>query len=211
MEQTEQQSGQDNIGQADQQQASSSKNEWWEWIKALLIAFAIVFLVRHFLFTPTVVSGPSMEPNFYDKERLIVNKIIYDIREPRRGEVIVFHAPEHKDFIKRIIALPGETVQVDGDRIYINGQLLDEPYIEEEIAKAKANGMRYNRLADFSPTEVPEGTVFVLGDNRPNSKDSRFGDVGFIAYDQIVGRADLVFWPLTQMEILSHPDYEVEP
>lgn len=200
--------------QADQekidQKQSAGKNEWWEWIKALLIAFAIVFLVRHFLFTPTVVSGPSMEPNFFDKERLIVNKIIYDIREPRRGEVVIFHAPEQKDYIKRIIALPGETVQVDGDRVYINGELLVEPYIAEEIAQAKANGMRYNRLADFPATEVPENTVFVLGDNRPNSKDSRFGEVGFISYDEIVGRADLVFWPITEIHILSHPDYEVE-
>ncbi len=209
MEQTNPQSDQEKVERTEQQQ--SAKNEWWEWIKALLIAFVIVFLVRHFLFTPTVVSGPSMEPNFEDKERLIVNKIVYDIREPRRGEVIVFHAPEKKDYIKRIIALPGETVQVDGDRIYINGEQIDEPYIEEVIANANANGMRYNRLADFPATEVPDNAVFVLGDNRPNSKDSRFGEVGFVAFDQIVGRADLVFWPVTDFKILSHPDYEVEP
>ena len=90
-----------------------TKSETWEWIKALVIAGVLVIIIRWFLFSPFIVDGDSMHPNFFTGERLIVNEIVYDIRAPKRGEVIVFHAPEGKDYIKRVIALPGETVKVD--------------------------------------------------------------------------------------------------
>src|SRR5690348_14722599 len=90
------------------EQPLKAKNEVWEWIKALVIAGVLVVVIRWFIFAPFIVDGPSMHPNFFTGERLIVNEIIYKIRKPKHGEVIVFHAPEGKDYIKRVIALPGE-------------------------------------------------------------------------------------------------------
>jgi len=198
----------------DKPQVSWLKSEAWEWTKALLIAFALVAIMRWLLFTPTIVSGPSMEPNFIDGERLIVNKIIYTFRKPERGEVIVFHAPENKDYIKRVIGVPGDRLKIDGDTVYINGESLAEPYIQAEIDQMQAQGLQYNtrshHLVDGKIEEVtvPEDHVFVLGDNRPNSKDSRWDSVGFIPMDEIVGRADVVFWPLTKFRFIGHPDYK---
>jgi signal peptidase I len=175
------------------------KNEAWEWIKALLIAAALVFLIRWLIFAPFIVEGPSMEPNFYTGERLIVNKVLYSFRKPQRGEVIVFHATKEKDYIKRVIALPGETIRVDGDKVYVNNQLLDEPYLKEALDKAKKEGRPYN-VRNFAEKTVPEGTIFVMGDNRSNSADSR--DIGFIKYEQVVGRADLIFWPFNKIGLV---------
>jgi len=189
----------------------SAKKEAWEWIKALAIAAVLVFIIRWFIFTPYIVDGESMHPNFQNGERLIVNKIIYDIRKPEHGEVIVFHVPEEeRDLIKRVIALPGETVKVEGDHVYVNDKLIEESYIKGVEEEAAANGGTYNGTGgDFSfpndivqETKVPEGKVFVLGDNRPNSKDSRY--LGFIPMDQIVGRADFVFWPIQDLRFVKH-------
>jgi signal peptidase I len=197
----------------DAHQAHHLKNDTIEWIKAILIAIIIVVVIRWFLFTPTLVSGISMQPNFENKERLIVNKIIYNIRDPKRGEVVVFHAPEKKDYIKRVIGLPGDTVMVKGDDVYINGEIIRESYIQAQVDEARAKGTSYNRIVNFKveadgirAATVPEGTVFVMGDNRSNSKDSRYDEVGFIPFDKIVGRADIVFWPLDEMKLIDHPD-----
>ncbi len=187
-------------------------NELVEWIKALAIAGVLVLVIRWFLLSPFIVDGPSMEPNFWNRERIIVNKIIYDIREPKRGEVIVFHVPEEgRDFIKRVIALPGETVKVDGDQVYINGEPLDETYLQEAYEEAHAQGELYNSYREersnfpngsFLDGVVPEGTVFVMGDNRSNSEDSRM--IGYIPTDRIVGRADLIFWPIKDFKLVKH-------
>lgn len=176
---------------------AKTKNEAWEWLKALLIAFALAFLIRYFLFGSYIVDGPSMKPNFHTGERLIVNKLLYDIREPKRGEVVVFHATADKDFIKRVIALPGETIKVQGDTVYINGQPLDEPYLKEVEEQAKQAGKTYNDL-NWAESKVPEGTVFVMGDNRSDSTDSRM--IGPVPMDKIVGRAEIVFWPVTDIQ-----------
>ncbi|MEX2415287.1 MAG: signal peptidase I [Paenibacillaceae bacterium] len=182
------------------------KNELFEWTKALLIAAALVFLIRWLAFTPFIVDGESMLPNFNNEERMIVNKLIYDFRDPQRFEVIVFLAPEGKDFIKRVIGLPGDKVRVDGDNVYINGEPISEPYIQEEIDQAAAEGKIYNS-STMSITEevtVPKDSLFVMGDNRPRSKDSRFSQVGFVPYDAIVGRADVVYWPLSSLRLIKH-------
>ncbi|MFS1513222.1 signal peptidase I [Chengkuizengella sp. SCS-71B] len=189
-------------------QTNSFLNTSWEWVKSILIAVALVVIIRSFLFTPTVVSGQSMQPSFFNNDKLIVNKILYTIREPERGEVIIFKANQEQDFIKRVIALPGETVEVKGDEVFVNGERLDEPYIKEEIEKAKQNGRSYNNL-DFPKAVVPKGTVFVMGDNRPNSQDSR-SLIGFISYEQVIGRADLVIWPLQDLGIVSHEVGELQ-
>ncbi|AEI44364.1 signal peptidase I [Paenibacillus mucilaginosus] len=177
------------------------KNEAWEWIKALLIAAALVFFIRWLVFAPFIVEGPSMQPNFETGERLIVNKFIYRFTDPKHGEVLVFHAPSEKDYIKRVIALPGETVRVEGDQVYVNNQLVDETYLKEALDKAKQEGRPYN-MRNFPEQTVPEGSVFVMGDNRSNSSDSRDPSVGFVPYEKIVGRADLIFWPFDKISLV---------
>ncbi|WNQ13710.1 signal peptidase I [Paenibacillus aurantius] len=185
------------------QQPDAVKSEIWEWAKALIIAGALVLLIRFFVFAPFIVEGPSMEPNFYTGERLIVNKIIYTIRKPHRGEVVVFHAPQEKDYIKRVIALPGETIKIEKGKVYINNEELKEPYIQEAIDKYfKENNADYN--ANYKEMTIPDGEIFVMGDNRVNSTDSRM--IGPVAYEKIIGRADIIFWPLSKLQLIKH-DY----
>lgn len=185
------------------------KSETLEWVKAIAIALVLVFVIRWLLFAPYMVDGSSMQPNFHNGERVIVNKILYDIRAPKKGEVIVFKVPseDNKEFIKRVIALPGDTVSVEGDVVKVNGQVISEPYIQDMIDKAKANGETYNNNTNFPNANFPDGTVpaghlFVMGDNRPNSKDSRM--IGYVPYGDITGRADLVFWPFSDLHIVNH-------
>ncbi|WP_199617917.1 signal peptidase I [Paenibacillus alkalitolerans] len=180
---------------------SGWKSEAVDWVKALAVAGVLVIVIRFFLFSPFIVEGPSMSPNFYTGERLIVNKILYDIRPPQRGEVIVFHSPFNADYIKRIIALPGETVEVRGDTVLVNGEPVPEPYLKEAVDNAAEAGLTYNNK-DYAPQSVPDGHVFVLGDNRSNSQDSR--DIGFVPYGDIVGRADLIIWPLSEIRFIPH-------
>ncbi|AQS55592.1 signal peptidase I [Novibacillus thermophilus] len=176
----------------------SSWKEFWEWTKALLIAIALAVIIRTFLFAPFLVDGQSMVPNLADNERLIVNKLIYFIREPERGEILVFHATAEKDYIKRVIGLPGETVEMVDDKLYINGEEQHESYLQGVKEEYRENGLNYT--ADFGPVKVPEGHVFVMGDNRPNSEDSR--EIGPVPFEAIVGRAELVFWPLSEVHML---------
>ncbi|MFD1952697.1 signal peptidase I [Paenibacillus thailandensis] len=190
--------------------SSKAYKEIVDWIKALAFAVLLVFVIRTFLFSPFIVEGPSMEPNFYTGERLIVNKILYKFREPERGEVVVFHVPEQgRDFIKRVIAVSGDTIKVDGDDVYVNGEKIEEPYLAEAIQEAHARGELYNNGPNpnypnsrQSETTVPEGSIFAMGDHRNNSQDSR--DIGFISEKEIVGRADVIFWPLDKISIINH-------
>ncbi|MCL6456841.1 MAG: signal peptidase I [Gorillibacterium sp.] len=183
------------------QPSSTAKSEVWEWSKAIIIAIVLVVLIRMFVFKPFIVDGPSMQPNFHTGERLIVSEWIYHLRHPQRGEVVVFHAPEGRDFIKRVVALSGETIAIKEGHLYVNGTILDEPYIQAAIDEYKQiNGLEYN--TDFNEETVPTGTVFVMGDNRVDSKDSRM--IGAVAYDKIIGRADIVFWPINKISIVNH-------
>ncbi|MBD2846107.1 signal peptidase I [Paenibacillus sp. IB182496] len=187
---------------------SNARKELLEWIKALAIAAVLVFVIRMFLFSPFIVDGPSMEPNFVTGERVIVNKILYDIRAPQRGEVVVFHVPEEgRDFIKRVIAVPGDKVKLEGDRLYINGSQVEEPYLKEAIEAAQSNDGVYNTGANFPNGNVqtdivPEGMILAFGDNRGNSKDSR--TIGYVSQDEVIGRADLIFWPLGKIQLVNH-------
>jgi signal peptidase I len=184
-----------------EEQPPRAKSEIWEWIKALVIAGVLVVVIRTFIFAPFIVDGPSMQPNFETGERLIVNEIIYSIRKPHHGEVIVFHAPEGRDYIKRVIALPGETVKVENNKVYVNGKALDEDYVREAVAEAAKNGVNYNS-PDYAEQTVPEGTFFAMGDNRPNSHDGRA--IGPQPFSKIVGRADFIFWPLNKIKFVHH-------
>ncbi len=170
-----------------------------EWLQAFLLAVVLFILIRTFLFAPFIVDGESMVPTLHSGERLIVTKAVYLWGKPKRGDIVVFHATQTRDYIKRVIGLPGETVEVRNDRLYINGKEVAEPYLEEYRRKTHEAGLALTE--DFGPQQVPEGAYFVLGDNRRNSQDSRM--IGVISEEQIVGRADVVFWPLSSFRILK--------
>ncbi|MHA0855940.1 signal peptidase I [Paenibacillus sp. CMAA1364] len=178
-----------------------------EWLKAIVIAVVLVFLIRWLLFKPFIVDGPSMKPSFHTGERLIVNEILYDIRDPKHGEVVVFHVPsEGRDFIKRVIGVAGDTVKVEGDTVYVNGEPIEEPYIKAEVDLRHEQNLTYNNKDfpnDYFPDgTVPEGHIFVMGDNRSDSTDSRM--IGYVPLGDIVGRADVIFWPMKDIEWINH-------
>jgi signal peptidase I len=171
---------------------SSLGEEAKDWIVSIVIAVALALFIRQFIVELYVVDGPSMRPTLQSQERLVVNKFIYRFRAPERGEILVFRYPRDpsRDFIKRVIAVPGDTIEIKDGRVYVNQQLMNEPYILEKT------------LSDYPESVVPGGHIFVMGDNRNNSEDSRFADVGFVPYDLIKGKAVLVFWPLDKLKSL---------
>jgi signal peptidase I, bacterial type len=163
-----------------------------DWVVSILIAVVLAFFIRYFIVELYMVEGPSMRPTLLNGERLVVNKFLYRFKTPERGEVIVFRYPRDpsRDFIKRVIGVPGDTIEIKEGRVFVNGQLQNETYILE---KTKGS---------YPLATVPEGHVFVMGDNRNNSEDSRFRDVGFVSYDLIKGKAIVVFWPVDHLKSL---------
>ncbi len=186
------------------EKTEKEKNELWEWTKALLIAFAIAAFIRYFLFTPIVVDGDSMMPTLENGDRMIVNKFNYKIGEPNRFDIVVFHAPEKKDYIKRVIGLPGDYLEYKDDQLYINGKPIDEPYLDEYKKEITEGNLTYDfTLKDIDPSldVIPKGYVFVMGDNRQYSKDSRH--IGIVSIDEIIGNTSIIFWPLSEIEVVK--------
>lgn len=159
-------------------------------IEVIVFAVAIFLFIYLLILQPHKIKGASMHPNFPDGEYLLTDKVSYRLGEPKRGDVIVFKAPTNngEEFIKRIIALPGEQVSVKNSKIYINGTPLEESYIAGNVITS-GGGF----LAEGATVSVGQGEVFVLGDNRPHSSDSRAW--GFVEKKEITGRAWLVYWP----------------
>ena len=158
--------------------------ELWDWVKSILIAIVLALIIRLFLFEVFVVEGRSMYPTLHETERLMVNKIIYRFGQPQIGDIIVFEYEPGRDFIKRVIGLAGDIVEINNGRVYLNGNLLDEPYLLDDMD-----------MADFGPVEVPPGFMFTMGDYRINSMDSRDPRVGFVSLDRLKGKAFFIFWP----------------
>ncbi len=173
------------------------KSETVEWLKAIVVALLFAVLIRYFLFAPIIVEGQSMMPTLHHTDRMIVNKIGYTIGEPKRFDIIVFHATEDQDYIKRIIGLPGDKIEYRNDSLYINDQQYDEPYLEglkDSLAPGDVLTYDFTLEQITNETVVPEGHVFVLGDNRRHSLDSR--DIGFIPLEEVIGKANIIYWPL---------------
>jgi signal peptidase I len=164
-----------------------------ETLETIILA-AVLFAGINFVSARIRVDGRSMEPTFHHGEYVIVNKLAYRFDEFERGDVIVFPYPfnEEEDFIKRIIGLPGDRVTVRGGQVYVNDRLLDEPYISAQP------------LRDFEETLVPESQLFVMGDNRNDSSDSR--SWGTLEMDAVIGEAWFVYWPLSDLGLVEHVD-----
>ncbi|UOQ93202.1 signal peptidase I [Halobacillus shinanisalinarum] len=181
------------------------KKQWLEWIKAFAIAAVLAIVVRVFLFAPVVVEGPSMSPTLHNGDHLIVSKINYTFGSPERFDIVVFHATQRKDYIKRVIGLPGDEVAVRDDQLYVNEKPIDEPFLNEEINELQ-NGERLTQdfMIDQLPggyEEVPEGHFLVLGDNRNNSTDSR--TIGMVPKEQLVGEAVFIYWPFDRIGFVN--------
>lgn len=179
------------------------KNETWEWLKAIVIAVLLAGGIRYFIFAPIIVDGLSMMPTLHDHDRMIVNKLAYKIGEPNRFDIIVFHAEEGKDYIKRVIGLPGDHIEYKDDTLYVNGKAYKEPYLDE-YKKQLVDGPLTESFTLEEITgrkTVPKGYLFVMGDNRRFSKDSRH--IGFIPMEKIVGKASIVYWPLSDARMMK--------
>lgn len=163
-----------------------------DWVKIIGSAFVIAFLITQFVFSATVVDGNSMQDTLQHHDRLFIRKLGVSVDTLKRGDIIVFHAPDDngKDYIKRVVAFPNEYVQIENGMVYINGKRLEEPYINTQ----------YTHITDEKEWYVGENELFVLGDNRIEgmSKDSRY--FGPIKGDSIVGKAFFRFFPLTNMK-----------
>lgn len=189
----------------------------------LLIALVLAFVLRTFVVQVFYIPSSSMEETLQINDRMVVEKITGYFREPRRGEIWVFEGDESdaaepsngaqqvvrvvgqfigivpanaRDFVKRVVGLPGDEVFIEAGRVYVNGEPLDEPYVE------------HDDQSDFGPVIVPEDRLFFLGDNRPNSSDSR-RSLGFVATEQLVGRAAVIIWPLDHSRFLTGTVHDV--
>lgn len=190
-------------------QTDQTVPSFWGWaalfdfLRTLAIVFLAAFVIRHFLVQPFIVDGQSMQPTFKDQEYILVDKLTYQIREPNRGEVIVFHPPgeQQENYIKRIIGLPGETVEIRDSKIFVNGQAIPENYTQSDT-ETRVVPDAINMTQILGPNEY-----FVMGDNRNHSKDSR--ELGPIGKDRIIGRAWVVLFPIEDLTLVNHPAYPV--
>lgn len=155
------------------------------WLRDLLVASIASVLIITFLYQPVRVEGTSMLPRLEDRDRLFINKFVYHVFAIERGDVVVFRYPRdpEKSYIKRVIALPGDTLRIDHGRVYVNGKLLHEPYVPPE----------YRDTRSLEETVIPADSYFMMGDHRSISSDSR--DFGPVDRSLIYGKAVFVYWP----------------
>jgi signal peptidase I len=182
----------------------------------ILTALALALVIKTFLFQAFYIPSGSMQPTLEPGDRVLVNKIPYYLHDPERGDIIVFEdpnpgrepdrgivggflnwltqglgftPPDHEDFIKRVIGVPGDVIRGKDGKVLVNGKPIDEPYLTQ-------------KTDEFGPFEVPQGKLFVMGDNRRASNDSRFG-LGFVPIDRVIGKAFVIIWPPSNVDGLG--------
>jgi len=163
-----------------------------EWIKVILTAIVIAFIITQFI-RPTLVRGESMYPTLAEDDYLIVNKISYKIKSPNHGDIIVFKTNllqedgTSKDLVKRVIATEGDHLIIKNFKVYVNGKLIEEPYIEEQYTSGDIDII------------IPENKIFAMGDNREKSLDSRYDEVGLVDEDDLMGKVSVRLYPLNRI------------
>lgn len=169
------------------------KKEMKEWLQAIFFAVVIGFVIINYIFCTVRVEGSSMVPTLHHGDRLIVWRLGY---EPQNGDIVVLEPPIYNvddHYVKRVIATEGQTVQIINNHVYVDGEVLEETYIQGEVS---ALGSKYEL-----PQIIPQGACFVLGDNREHSTDSR--SFGLVPNDHIMGKVKLRIWPLNQLEVFE--------
>lgn len=176
---------------ASEKPASRASSVLRELVETIVLTLVIFFLVRTVIQNYRI-DGISMEPNFHNGQFLIINKLAYRLGEPARGDVIVFHYPRDpsRDFIKRVIGLPGDTVEVRSGQVIVNGEIIDEPY--------EPSPGTY----DSEPVTLPEDQLFVMGDNRNNSSDSHIW--GALPMENVIGKAVVSYWPPSDWGLVTN-------
>ena len=162
-----------------------------EFLESVVVALILAILIRLFILQPFYIPSGSMEPTLLPGDRIVVGKVGLFFGQPKPGDVVVFHYPldPRQDFVKRLIASGGQTVELRQSRLYIDGKLVAQPYLPPGLT-----------FADFGPVTVPSGTYFMLGDNRNNSDDSRVW--GFVKQNLVVGRVLFIYWPLDRIGVV---------
>ena len=172
------------------------KKEIFEWVKVFALAIVFAFIITQFI-KPTLVRGYSMYSTLEEGDYLIINRMSYKFKEPERGDIIVFKSDlqqddgSSKDLVKRVIGVSGDTVKIENSKVYVNGEELVEPYINDEVTEGDID------------TVVPENSVFVLGDNREISLDSRYDSIGFIDDSDILGKVFIRLYPFNKIGLLG--------
>jgi len=196
---------------------------FFEIFQTFFIALLITGFIYIFIAIPNQVDGRSMEDNFFHGELLLTNKFIQIIGDTdigkkieydyERGDVVILQIPGKPDFIKRIIAEPEDTIMFENNKIIVNDMVLDEKYLAEEY-KQHAGFLPHQSLAYIiqgQKIQIPEGKYFVMGDNRPNSQDSRYSSIGLINRSQLKGRVLIRYWPLNRLGIIQRGEYDETP
>jgi len=182
-----------------------------EWIESIVIAFILAMFIRTFFIQAFKIPSGSMRPTLIERDRLMVNKLRYGpkvpfskdkrlpgMAKPKRGDIIVFVYPEDpkRDFIKRLIGLEGETIEIRGGKIYVNDQIVENSFIKDVFYYNRGNyGKEGQKIV------VPQGHYFVLGDNSGSSSDGRFW--GFVPRGNVIGRAEIIYWPFSRMRFIK--------
>lgn len=170
------------------QEPVSLKREIFEWISVIVIAVVLALILDLFIIVNAVIPSASMETTIMTGDRIIGNRLAYINEDPARGDIVIFRFPDNEKelFIKRIIGMPGDTIEIIDGKVYINdsAEPLDEPYLN------------VIPLGDYGPITIPTDAYFMLGDNRNNSADSRFWNQPFVYRDKILGKAFVRYWPL---------------
>lgn len=163
------------------------------WIVTVAVAIFIALFIVNFIIINSNIASGSMESTIMTGDRLFGNRLAYTFSEPERGDIIIFEYPDDPEqlYVKRIIGLPGETVEIKDGVTYIDGVPLDEPYLNE------------TPTGDFGPYVVPEGCYFVMGDNRNNSNDSRYWVNTYVPEEAIVAKASIIYWPIRNIQYLG--------
>ncbi len=167
-------------------QEKRKKSVFVEWTQAIVVTLIIAIILRSFVFLFARVEGISMLDTLREGDRLVVSKISYTFSEPDYGDIVIINISSDAEYVKRIIGKGGDSIKIENNVVYKNGTALNEPYLQKNLT-----------YDDFAEVVVPEGYYFVLGDNRPRSKDSRYPSVGFIAEKNIDGKVIFRIWPLS--------------